>query len=329
MAPLTIETPHVAAEVLEQRNSLLDKFEKGSSQQPQVLRDADAAAYRKMRAEGTNGFVPPRFLPEAENITIRTRDEQEMKLRIVRPTSGKSHGCFLHFHAGSLVFGSAAGQDFYLARLANDLGLTAVSVDYRLAPEYPFPKSQEDSVDAALFALSSAGIEKLGGPLRLLVGESAGAYLAVRVALSLRDHHNVPVAHKLAGLICSYGTYDLSYTPSLLSHTRNIIVNRENLQLCTEAAFPKLSTMDRRDAKYSPLYADLRNMPPALFLCGTEDPFIDDNVFMASKWSLVGNHAELKLIPGAGHAFTLIPAGEVQNAGLSEIVKFAKALLLL
>lgn len=137
------------------------------------------------------------------------------------------------------MYGSADSQDYYLLDLASSLHLTCVSVEYRLTPEHPYPASQNDSVDAALYAFSAEGVATLGGPLRLLAGESAGAYLAVWTVISLRDDFNVDVKSKIAGLLCSYGLYDVSGTPSLLNHTRNVIVSRKNLLNMFDAAFPK------------------------------------------------------------------------------------------
>ncbi|CCT74163.1 related to lipase/esterase [Fusarium fujikuroi IMI 58289] len=268
-----------------------------------------------MRQNGTNGFNKPPEISEAENMTIKRRDGTDMELRIVKPTTG------------GLVYGTARGQDNYLQALANALGLTAVSVEYRLAPEHPFPASQHDATDAALYAISADGEDKLGGPLRLFAGKSSGAYLAVWTAISLRDDHGVDTKATLAGLVCSYGTYDISYTPSLLRHKRNIIVGRESMFRLMDAAFPPEQVVNRKDASVSPLYADLKNLPPALFLCGTEDAVVDDSVFIGARWSLAGNKAEVKLVPKGFHAFSLIPTGEIQKEGVSEVISFALSVL--
>lgn len=87
------------------------------------------------------------------------------------------------------------------------------SVEYRLAPEHPFPAGRDDCVDVALFALSAQGISALGDPLRVLGGESAGAWFAVAVALELRDKHEIDVKSQIAAICAGYGIYDLSYTP--------------------------------------------------------------------------------------------------------------------
>lgn len=94
-----------------------------------------------------------------------------------------------------------------------------------------------------------------------------------------------------------------------------------------DTAFPDVRGEARKDGSVSSLYADLRGMPPALFLCGTEDPLVDDSVFMGCKWALARNESEVVLVPGAWHAFTLIPAGKVTEEGLGELVRFAKKYL--
>ncbi|KAF5227680.1 hypothetical protein FAUST_11626 [Fusarium austroamericanum] len=328
MAPsITIAVKDAAPDVLESRVAFGNLLEANTSKAVEVFRDVSAPEYREMRRAGTNGFKKVPEIAEAQNLTIHARDGTEIELRIIMPTTGASKGSLLHFHAGGLVYGTARGQDNYLQSLANAFTLTAVSVEYRLAPEHPFPTSQHDATDAALFALSADGANKLGGPLRLLVGESSGAYLAVWTAISLRDDHGVNVRDTLAGLLCSYGIYDMSCTPSLLRHQRNIIVGRESMFRLVDAAFPAEKVSDRKDPRVSPLYADLSNLPPAIFLCGTEDPVVDDSVFFGSRWSLAGNRSEVKLVDKGFHAFSLIPSPEIQKEGVSELVSFGLSVL--
>ncbi|KAL5590063.1 hypothetical protein FOVSG1_011930 [Fusarium oxysporum f. sp. vasinfectum] len=324
---LTIVVKDAGAEVLAKRAALCDMLEANTSKAVEVFRDVSAHEYREMRRNGTNGFHKPPEISGAETIEIKRRDGTDMELRIIKPTVEGSRGSLLHFHAGGLVYGTARGQDNYLQALANALGLTAVSLEYRLAPEHPFPASEHDATDAALYALSETGAQKLGGPLRLLAGESSGAYLAVWTAISLRNDHGINVQDVLAGLLCSYGIYDMSFTPSLLRHQRNIIVGRESMFRIVDSAFPRKDVTDRKDPSISPLYADLKDLPPALFLCGTEDAVVDDSVFLGARWSLAGNRAEVKLVPNGFHAFSLIPTGEIQREGVSDIIAFGLSVL--
>ncbi|KAL1614551.1 hypothetical protein SLS56_012074 [Neofusicoccum ribis] len=204
----------------------------------------------------------------------------------------------------------------------DELSVTVVSVEYRLAPEHPFPAAGEDCLDAAMYALSQHGQSKLGGPLHIIGGESAGSYLAVWTTLQLR-HRGIDVRTEIPALVCSYGIYDLNYTPSVHQHTRNVVLSAADTISFIDTAFPFPSEA-RRDAKISTIYADLRSLPPALFMVGTVDPLIDDSIFMAAKWSLAGNSAILKIVREAFHGFTLIPS-ESTEEGLDEIFEFVRA----
>lgn len=226
---------------------------------------------------------------------------------------------------GGFVIGSCKSYDNYLLHLSEKLEISVVSVEYRLAPEHLYPAAHNDAVDVARFALTPKGQSQLGGPLRILAGESAGGYLATWVAMELR--RDADSGSKISGLVASYPIYDLTYTPSCLSHTREAVLSSQGMKAFVDTEFRNVPPERRRDPHLSLLYADLKDLPPALFLCGTEDPLVDDSAFMASRWSLAGNDAELCLVPGAWHAFTLIPAGEVTDEGLAEIVSFCKKVL--
>lgn len=199
-----------------------------------------------------------------------------------------------------------------------------VSVEYRLAPENPFPKPLHDCVDAALYALSPAGIGELGASLKILGGESAGGWLAVSTGLSLRRDHGIDVRSTLDAIVTGYGIYDFTYTPSLLQHTRNIVLSKEGMMDFCEAGFSHIPMAERKNPLVSPLYADLKEMPAALFLSGNIEPLLDDSVFMAAKWQQAGNSVQLTVVDGACHAFTIIPMGDATQEGLDIIVKFVQ-----
>jgi len=198
------------------------------------------------------------------------------------------------------------------------------SVEYRLAPENPYPAGLNDAVDAALFALSEDGVSKLGAPLRVLGGESAGGWYAVAVTLALRDKHGVDVQSQLSAICAGYGIFDLTYTPSCLDHKRNVVLSSDAMQRFVEAGFEHIPMSHRKTPDISPLYADLRNLPPAQFLVGDIEPLLDDSIFMAAKWSSAGNEADLHIVSGGCHAFTLIPMGNATEEGLQSLISFVK-----
>ncbi|KAH7050082.1 carboxylesterase [Macrophomina phaseolina] len=275
------------------------------------------------RATGMPAHHSAWLNPAADIIDIpSTYGNHTIQLRRIVPTQGEARGVWLHFHAGGFVVGSNSMCDSLLTTLADSLSLTLVSVEYRLAPEHLYPAAAEDCLDAALYALSDEGAAALGGRLRFMGGESAGGYLTVQTALALREK-GVDVKRHLDGLICHYGIYDLTYTPSLLSHEKEIILSRECTIQCIDTAFPSGAEL-RKEGRFSPLYANLERLPPALFLVGPEDPLYDDSVFMAAKWAVAGNETSLKIVAEAFHGFTLLPCAAGEE-GIAEVIKFVKA----
>lgn len=225
------------------------------------------------------------------------------------------------------MVGSNASYDTYLSRLSDYLRLTMVSVEYRLAPEFPHPAGQNDAVDAALFTLSQEGIDKIGAPLSVLGGESAGAWFSVSVALILRDEYGIDVRSQVKAICAGYGIFDLTYTPSLLSHTRSIVLSREMMIRFVEAGFGHIPMAGRKKPAISPLYADLECLPPAQFLVGNIEPLLDDSIFMAAKWAYAGNETDLCIVDGACHAFTLIPMGDATEEGIATVIRFVEKYL--
>ena len=253
---------------------------------------------RRARREGRGALPAPVFLEQARTITI-PGPGGEIALRVLEPPD--TRGAHLHLHGGGWTIGAADMQDLALWELAQATGLTAVSVDYRLAPEHPYPAGPDDCEAAALWLL-----EHHGGRLTI-GGDSAGAHLAVVTLLRLRDRHGIsPRMFSAASLV--FGAYDLTGTPSRrLWGERELILSSAMMDWFADCFLPGLSDDERRDPDVSPLYADLRDMPPALFSCGTMDPLLDDSLFMESRWRAAGSEARLSLWPEGVHAYTAFP----------------------
>ncbi|HTZ08473.1 MAG TPA: alpha/beta hydrolase [Acidimicrobiales bacterium] len=226
-----------------------------------------------------------------------------LRLREFRPE--EIRGVLLHFHGGGWVTGSPELTDLLHEALSRSLGLAVVSVDYRLAPEHPYPAAPDDCEAAARWLLESAEAEY--GTDRLLVGgESAGAHLAAVTLLRLR--------HGAAGRFCGanlvFGAYDLSGTPSArgVGTTPGAdVLDPDEIAFMLEQFTPGASPEERRRPDLSPLYADLGGMPPALFTVGTADHLFDDTLFMAGRWVAAGNEAELLVYPDGPHACIGVP----------------------
>jgi acetyl esterase len=266
-----------------------------------------AAVVRAARKEGKGLFGVPVFVPEAKEISIQGRTGQ-IALRVIRP-HGEPKGVYLHIHGGGWTLGGADQQDVMLQQLANATGLVAASVEYRLAPEQPFPAGADDCEDVANWLITS-GAAVLAAPTRFAIGgESAGAHLAALTLLRVPRQ-----TFYAANLV--YGAYDLSSTPSVRSWgDRNLVLSVPIIEYFGDGFTPKWTPEQRRDPKLSPLYADLRGMPPALFTVGALDPLLDDSLFMEARWRAAGNSSTLRVWPHAVHGFNAFPIelGRISN----------------
>src|SRR5207237_6829506 len=119
-------------------------------------------------------------------------------------------GVYLHFHGGGFTLGAPHHSDVILEKLATTANLAVVSVDYRLAPEDPYPAGPDDCEAAAVW-LSTHAREEFGSSHLLIGGESAGAHLSVATMVRLRDKHNL---RPFARANLTFGVYDLLSTPS-------------------------------------------------------------------------------------------------------------------
>ena len=265
----------------------------------------------------SGGLIPkaPRS-PRGIDRTIPGPDGSDLPVRIIAPENPR--GAYLHLHMGGLVFGSADGQDARLEQIADRTGLACVSVEYRLAPEHPWPAAWDDSEAAALWLAEKSKAE-FGGDRLAIGGESAGATLAVPTLVRMRDRHGF-TGFSAAAL--TYGNYDTTGSPS--NHWNGgagMIIGEADIAFCTGCYAPDPAT--RRDSDMSAIYAALHDLPPALFTVGTLDCFLDDSLFMAARWAAAGSHAELEIWPGAVHGFTAFPyaLAEEANARIDSFLK--------
>ncbi|MGH4031055.1 alpha/beta hydrolase [Actinomycetota bacterium Odt1-20B] len=275
------------------------QFETAAASRPAREQPLDDAVLAILRRNRLGGDTPPVRLPYGQDRVV----EDGVKARVFVPD--RVDGVYLHIHGGGWTFGSADGQDERLWQLAERARLAVVSVEYRLAPEHPFPAGPDDCEAAARWLVRHAAAEF--GTERLLIGgESAGAHLSVVTLLRLRDRHGITGAFRAAQL--AFGPYDLSMTPSQRSFgSRQLLSNTDSLRRTYELVTPGMGTEQRRNPDISPLYADLHGMPPARIVVGTADPLLDDSLFLAGRWEAAGAPVQLGVVAGAMHGFTLFP----------------------
>ena len=240
----------------------------------------------------------PIDLAEVEDRTI-PGPTGPIPIRIYRPSVDETLPVCLYFHGGGFVIGSLTSHDPICRELAAAAKVTVVAVDYRLAPEYPFPAGVEDCW-AALKWVAANGDELRVDTSRLAVaGDSAGGNLAAVMTLRARDAGGPPIAFQL--LI--YPATSQEEFPSR-SHpdTQTIFLNVELMRWFWQNYAPE--GIDTNSPELSPLLADdLSGLPTAWVITAECDPLRDEGEAYAKRLMEAGVTVDYRLIETMPHAF--------------------------
>lgn len=225
----------------------------------------------------------------------------------------------LYFHGGVYVIGSAATSVPLVGDLVRRTGVNAVTLDYRLAPEHPYPAAVEDA-RAAYEGLVAQGVD----PGRIvLAGDSAGGGLAVATLLAARE----------AGLPMPSGAFlmspyaDLTLSGETLTERPSLdpILTPEGLRV---RAPEYLAGADAADPLISPIFGDLAGLPPLLIQVGSHEVLLSDALRLAARAAMSDVAVTLEVTPGVPHVFQGY-AGLLDEAGaaLDRAADFVKARL--
>ena len=200
----------------------------------------------------------------------------------------------LYFHGGVYVLGDAFQAAGLAAQIGRRTRARVISVDYRLAPEYPYPAAVDDSL-AAYQALLLAGTD----PADIaFAGESAGGGLAIATLVNARDHGlPLPAA---AFVMSPYA--DLTLAGATMDNKRaaDPLLSRENLQ----SRVPDYTAgQDPALGLISPIFADLSGLPPLIIQAGTHEVLLDDAIRLARQAATADVAVTLDITPGVPHVF--------------------------
>lgn len=258
---------------------------------------------REARRNGAGVFPVEPPSPHAKEMIIEGVTGP-VPLRLIFPSDGRTvDRAYLHIHGGGWTFGAADMQDPMLQDIANNCSCLCVSVDYRLAPENPYPAAQDDCETAALWLLNEAA-DRHGLTSFAIGGESAGAHLSLCTLLRLKAK-DLSDAFCGANLVC--GVYDLTLTPSVRNWgEEKLVLNSDDIsQFQQRYLSGDAAQMDWYQPDISPLYGDLIDLPPCLITAGTKDLLLDDSLFLHERLGAVDSPNQLALYPDGCHVFPL------------------------
>ncbi len=232
----------------------------------------------------------------------------------IEPRDRRTTRTVLHLHGGGFCFGSAACSVDYAERLARAVDGRCLAVEYRLAPEHPFPAGLDDALAAYRWLLESHAPEDI-----LLSGESAGAGLALATAIALRDA-GTPLP---AGIVVLSPFVDCTLKGETI-HRRDgddPIVEVDTLAYMVSSYFQERAA---DDPLVSPIFGDLSGLPPLLIQAGRKEVLVDEAVRLAERTQAHGGEATLELYDERLHIFSLFPFLPNAARALTAIGEFAE-----
>lgn len=247
------------------------------------------------------------FRPEAPavssvvDVPISRSDGSVLLSRFYRPfghSPDEVLPLLLFLHGGGWTVGDVPSYDVLCRQLANEAGCAVLSVDYRLAPEHPFPAGLQDVVLAWHWAQDNAGLLKVDESRMAMGGDSAGGNLTLAATLSLRDAGQALPVCLLLVYPC---TEILSTRASRAVFADGFLLDRESLAWFFRHYLPCGSVTDWRA---SPMLAEsLAGLPPMLLVTAECDPLTDDCLAFAERVVSEGGEVQHLNVPGVIHGF--------------------------
>jgi len=256
-----------------------------------------------------------------------------VRVRVYRPTATAPEGSWpavLYIHGGGFVMGSVEAEHGGCVRICADVGAVVVSVDYRLAPEHPYPAGAEDCYSVLSWLHSEAGALSLDTSRVAVAGSSAGGGLAAAVALMARDRGGPALCFQYLGIP---ELDDRLSSPSMTAFTDTPVWNRPNAEWSWQYYLGPLAGSGPQHRGEVPIYAaparaaDLSGLPPAYVSTMEYDPLRDEGIDYATRLMRAGVSTELHCFPGTWHGSSMIVTAGVSRRSARETAEvLAKAL---
>ena len=279
-----------------------------------AFRPEDVARGHDGLREAYDRFLTTNF-PLPANVEAVEDELGDVKAWRVAAADAERGNVVLHFHGGGYLIGSAKGSLEYASRLAASVGGACYTVDYRLAPEHPYPAAIDDAV-SAYRALLARGIPASS---ILLSGESAGGGLAVALALALRTAGDPLPAAILA--VAPFADLTVSGPSVRAFNGDDPAANRDLLTFMGASYF---QGHEPTDPLVSPLFGDLTGLPP-LFVTATQgEVLLSDATRLAERAEKAGVDVTLRLVEDSVHVYTIFPFLPETRSTMDEVADWAK-----
>ena len=240
-------------------------------------------------------FYPPIYRIENREIPGSSGN---IPIRVYYPSEGKDFPALVWFHGGGWVIGDLETAEFNCRKMANDVECVVISIDYRLAPETPFPGAIDDCFVATEWIFDN-GVDIGIDMTRIAVGgDSAGGNLAACVAIRARDK-NIPLVFQL--LI--YPVTDADFNrPSYQEYAKGYFLTHDAMQWYMDYYVPDVNKRNHPDV--TPIHAeDLSDLPPAFIITAEFDPLRDEGEAYGNALMEAGVDVEIKRYEGMIHGF--------------------------
>ena len=251
-------------------------------------------------------------------------DENQLLVRVYRPKASTDElPAVLWIHGGGYVIGSVNDNDALCMQFVKEIDCVVASVDYRLAPEYPYPVPLEDCYTALKWLADNASALNIDKGRIAVAGASAGGGLTAAVSLLARDRQYPSLCFQMP----LYPMInDENNTPSANEITEGMIWNQKSNEAGWKMYLGELYGTEDISPYAAPARAqDFSDLPPTYTCVGQLDPFRSETITYVEKLAEAGVDVEFHLYPGAYHGFDLLnPQSELAKNAVSEYIQALK-----